>query len=497
MKIDFIITSDRTMITNHHGKMFLGFMTTSPPIGLPEFVWNWIACPKIETDKYGRPKQAPYGLRKIEAALQDAGFNAYIIDPDHIIKYVNDAKAIFIGHHDYFAMAAPSCEWHMILGREPTNFKSFKNFMESKAMKIARERGAKIIIGGPGAWQWLYNPEYIKKWNITTIVEGEGEKIIVEIAKRIKNNEELPRYIFVGKDLTPRLDEIPTIKAASVNGLIEIMRGCPRRCKFCPVTLRPIRYYTYDMIEKELKVNRDNGIVEGILHSEDVLLYGARGVEINPDKVIKLHIIAKSYYKVVGWSHTSFASVLYAEEKYRLISKLSEILYDDHQTFLGVEIGLETGSIELAKRIMPGKSKPYRIEDWKNVVKKSFKIMSENNIIPAVTLIAGLPYETDRDVIETIELVKELRPYKSLIVPMFFVPLGYLKDKDWFRLEMVKDYHKELFITCFEHNIYWVKKIVKEDLKGIKYFVLRFLVDVLVEYMKNAIDKMKREMMRA
>ncbi len=498
MKVDFIITSDRTMITNHHGKMFIGFMTTSPPIGLPEFVWKWIACPKMKTDKFGRPEQAPYGLRKIEAALQDAGFNAYVIDPDHLIKYVKDAKAIFIGHHDYFAMAAPSCEWHMIIGKEPINLKSFKKFMEGKAMKVARKRNVKIIIGGPGAWQWLYNSEYINKWNISTIIDGEGEKIVVEIARKIINNEPLPKYILVGKGYVPSLDEIPLIKYPSVNGLIEIMRGCPRRCKFCPVTLRPIRYYTFDMIEKELKINRNNGITEGILHSDDVLLYGARGFEINPDKILKLHILAKKYYNVVGWSHTSFASLLYAEEKFKLISKLSEILYDDNQRFLGVEIGLETGSVKLAKKIMPGKSKPYKLEEWKNVVIKSFKVMSENNIIPAVTLIAGLPFEDEEDIMETIELIKELKPYKSLIVPMFFVPLGGLKDKDWFRLEMMKEYHKELFLTCFEHNIYWVKKIVKEDLCGIRYVVLRFLVDILVEYMKNAVDKLKKEnMMKA
>ncbi len=495
MKLDFIITSDRSMISNHHGKMFIGFMTTSPPLGLPEFIWKWMACPKMKVDKYGRPIQAPYGLRKIEAALLEAGFRAYVIDPDFIEKYVKkgDLKAIFIGHHDYFAMAAPSCEWYMLLGKDPVNYKSFKNLMESKAMKLAREKDVKIIIGGPGAWQWLFKKEYIERWNISTIIEGEGEKIVVELADKILNNEQLPRYVYVGKYYTPSLNEIPLIKNPSVNGLIEIMRGCPRRCKFCSVTLRPVRYYTFDMIEKELKVNVENGIKEGILHSDDVLLYGAKGYEINPEKLLKLHILVKKYYNCIGWSHVSLASVLYAEERYRLIKKLSDIIYDENQTFIGVEVGLETGSVELAKKIMPGKSKPYPVEEWKRIVLKSFKIMHENNIVPAATLITGLPHETERDIIETIELIKELRPYKSLIVPMFFVPLGYMKDKHWFKLDMIKDYHKELFITCFEHNIYWIKKIVQENLKGARYLLLKVLVNILVEYMKNAAEKLRNE----
>jgi len=101
--MDFVITTDRSMMTNHHGKEFVGFLTTSPPIFLPERIWNWICMPKMKVDEIGRPVQAPYGLRKIESALIDAGFEAYVIDPDHIHKHL-DAKAIMIGHHDYFAL---------------------------------------------------------------------------------------------------------------------------------------------------------------------------------------------------------------------------------------------------------------------------------------------------------------------------------------------------------------------------------------------------------
>ncbi|TRM97179.1 radical SAM protein, partial [Sulfolobus sp. B1] len=70
---DFIITTDRCLMTNHHGKEFLGFLATGPAVGLPESVWKWLACPKIGVDDLGRPKEAPYGMRKIEAKLIDEG----------------------------------------------------------------------------------------------------------------------------------------------------------------------------------------------------------------------------------------------------------------------------------------------------------------------------------------------------------------------------------------------------------------------------------------
>ena len=36
---EVVITSDRTMMSNHHGKEFIGFMATSPAIGMPERLW--------------------------------------------------------------------------------------------------------------------------------------------------------------------------------------------------------------------------------------------------------------------------------------------------------------------------------------------------------------------------------------------------------------------------------------------------------------------------
>jgi hypothetical protein len=61
------------MMTNHHGKEFIGFMTTAPPLFMPEWLWMKISAPKMKVNEKGEPWQAPYGLRKIEAALLDAG----------------------------------------------------------------------------------------------------------------------------------------------------------------------------------------------------------------------------------------------------------------------------------------------------------------------------------------------------------------------------------------------------------------------------------------
>lgn len=485
-KFDIVITSDRTMMTNHHGREFLGFVATGPPLAMPERLWMWICAPKPKVDELGRPIEAPYGLRKIEAALQNAGFNAAIIDPEYLGKYLRDAKVLMIGHHDYFAMASPSIEWWLITGKEPVNRRSFLKMMRRPEIREAKRSGLKIIVGGPAAWQWLWNTSYLQEFGIDTIVDGEAERVVVELAQKALNGEELPAYIYVGSHDVPSIDEIPEIKGASVNGLVEIMRGCPRGCSFCPVTLRPLRYYPLDKIERELQVNANAGLEGCILHSEDVLLYGARGLELNPDALIKLHTLAKKYCKKLTWSHATLAGVKHAQEKYKLITKLTEVIFDEHQDYMGVQIGLETGSVRLAKAIMPGKAAPYPIEQWPEVVVDAMSILHEHKIIPALTLILGLPEETEEDLIATAELLDELKDYRSLIVPMFFVPLGKLRDRNWFLKEHLRDEHIEVMRKCLWHSVKWAEDILsKFYLRKPEQAPLRFALKLFILYVKR------------
>ena len=60
-------------MSDHHGKEFLGFGTTTPAYLLPEAVYQRMFFPAMLVDEHGYPEMAPYGMRKIEASLMDAG----------------------------------------------------------------------------------------------------------------------------------------------------------------------------------------------------------------------------------------------------------------------------------------------------------------------------------------------------------------------------------------------------------------------------------------
>ncbi len=498
-KFDVIITTDRSMMSNYHGKEFLGFVTTGPlfvTVGpfkkLGEWLQMFIAAPRMRVDELGRPYQAPYGMRKIEAALLDAGINAAIIDPDYVHKYIPGAKVLMLSHHDYFGLNPPSSTWSVIVGKEPLNAYLFRKFMLRIRPYVmeGKKRGLRVIVGGPAAWQWLYFPELIEYLGVDTIFDGEGERLAVELVKRALEGEPLPKYVYVGLSDVPSLDEIPVIKYPSVNGLIEIGRGCPRRCAFCPVTLRPLRWYPYDKIEEELKVNVRYGVVHGLIHAEDVPLYGSEGVIPKPEKVIKLHELVKRYYVTVSWSHTTLAAVLVGEKKFKMISKIAEIIEDEHQNWWGAQVGLETGSRRLARQIMPAKAAPFRIEDWWEVVEEALAIMHEVRLIPALTLIVGLPGETPDDVVETIELLDRIKHYRSLIVPMFYVPMNYIKaEKDgWLVKYNLLPEHIELLKRTFEHSVRWARDIVNRFyLNKASHFLVRLAVNYFINYVERKV----------
>jgi radical SAM superfamily enzyme YgiQ (UPF0313 family) len=397
-------------------------------------------------------------------------------------------RVLLIGHHDFFAYGPPSSEWWSITGIEPVNRRSFFRLMNSPVVREAKRRGVKIIVGGPAAWQWLYELELAEEWGVDTIVDGEGEKVVVELVEKALRGEELPRYVYVGVDNVPSVNEIPVIRGASVNGLVEIMRGCPRGCKFCSVTLRPLRFIPLEKILAEVEVNVRAGVKSVILHSEDVLLYYADGVKPRPEPVLRLH---EEVVKRIGerrglaWAHVSLAAVKYAEENYKLISKLTrELILNDYRRIIGVEVGIETGSPRLARDIMVGKSKPYPVEMWPQIVEDAFRIMHENMIVPAATVILGMPGETSDDVVKTIELVERLRPYRSIIVPMFFVPMGALKRNKWFLQDQLKPEHIEALKVMFDHTIYWAEDIMKLYMHSPVYLPVKLLLKYFMAYVK-------------
>jgi radical SAM superfamily enzyme YgiQ (UPF0313 family) len=198
------------------------------------------------------------------------------------------------------------------------------------------------------------------------------------------------------------------------------------------------------------------------LHAEDVMLYGSNNTIPNEEKLLKLHETVLKKVDGISWSHCSVAAVGAAP---KLFSKLSELILQK-QTWWGVEVGIETGSPEVAKKIMPAKAHPFKAEDWHDVVVNGMGLMHDNKLGPACTLIVGLPDEKEEDVAKTMDLIDDLKDMRSLIVPLFFVPLGKLTSEDWFTDTKLSESHKKLLIQCAEHDFRWVDNLLDWSFQG-------------------------------
>jgi len=459
---DIVLTADRTMMSAHHYSEFLGFGTCIPPFMLPTSVYQRLFFPPVK-ERCGVPIMAPYALRKIEAKLADMGFDVVVASPDHLGRFVDNAKVIGISSMDPFGWGPASSTFTAVLDKgEPFSAMFFRKLIESRSIKRAKGEGAKLIVGGPGTWQFEYRKDFAREHDIDCVVMGEVEKDIGDIFGKALRGEELPPVYEAYRSPAPALEEISEIKHASINGLVEIGRGCPRGCPFCDVTKRRLRWYPLDKIEKELEVNNREGVDFGIIHSEDVLLYGVHGVEPDIEKLERLFSLFAKHYRRLSWSHTSIAAVAAAPKA----AEIASSMFLKEQKWFGVEIGIETGSPELIERSMPAKAKPFKAEEWQDVVCNALGILHDNHIVPACTLIVGLPDEREKDILATLDLMEKIKDYRCMVVPLFFVPLGRLSDRDWFKAEDLSYAQIELLKACLSHGLRWSKELAKGYNKG-------------------------------
>lgn len=455
MGYKIVLTADRTLMSSYNGSMFIGFAACFPRV-LPKWLYTRLFCPS-QNSEHGKVSFAPCGLRRIQASLIESGIpgeDIAVAHPDKLDRVIGpDTKAIGITTSDPLGLGPASSTFCSLLGRESYTAYFFRTLITDPSI---RRSEAKVIVGGPGAWQ-LANDDLRRKMRISTLVEGEGELVAPMLFKDAIDGKPLPAKI--SGDAVPT-DRIPAIRAPTINGTVEISRGCGRGCEFCNPNMRLVRHIPVQRIIEEVKLNLTLGYDKITLHAEDVLRYQAKGMIPDKDKVLSLFENVLRHTRNVGVSHLALSSALAQPTLVEEVSRITGA--SDGRRHMYCQTGIETGSPQLVSIHMKGKAKPYSPETWPEVVRESFKLLAGNNWIPCGTLVMGMPGERAVDVSKTIELIQDLRTYKSLIVPLFFVPLGDLKESAFFRPKAMLPEHWILLGECIEHDFHWVPIMMDE-----------------------------------
>jgi len=478
--VKIVMTADQTLMSEYNKHVFLGFAACAPKL-IPEWLYTRIFCPPLEENDDGRARYGHCGQRKMEAALLNHGFSAEdvaVVAPRSLHKVVDHTtKVLCVTTHDPLGLGPASTTFSDLGGKEPYTALYFQKLLRNP---IIRKYGLKVIVGGSGAWQ-LTDERIMAKLGIDCVVVGEGEKTGVSIIEKAMNGESLPQY--VEGEVVP-LEEIPLIKSPTINGIIEICRGCGRGCRFCNPTMLNFRCAPIERILQEaaLNVSAGNGV---LLHAEDVLRYKATGFSPNEAAVTDLFTRVKKLTHNIGISHFAHATVA---SNPQLVEKLSEILQVGSKTcpFFSGQVGIETGSTRIVSKYMKGKAKPFKPEQWSEMIIQSHKVLSDNRWVPVETIIIGLPDEAPEDTRKTIELIDNLAGYRSLIVPLFFVPIGNLNGTGFFRSKKATPEQWQLLAACIKHDFKWVYVIAEENLPSIGMNVVKqWAVKKIIQYMEK------------
>jgi len=473
-----VLTCGRAVMSDYYNFSGLGFTSAVPNNILPSLIYNRFF--PLKSDREGRMLEAQLGLCKIEAALLDYGFTreeVIISDPTKLKYTVSPkTKVVGIGVLDPLGLSYGSKVVKFVLRRfglkckKSIMSKTFENVIFDPAIRRYRP---KIIVGGQGSWQ-IIDSNMQEKLGIDCIVEGEGEGVAGEIFEKAVHGENLPRII---RGNFVEANKVPVIRTPSRCGVIEITRGCGRQCLFCVPGLLPFRSFSKDRILEEIRLNLKAGIDQVSLQSDDALLYGSNGREPHPKALLDLLACIRALgvdEDRLGFEFFSIRSIMLNP---KLVDDVSEMIGLHGHRYSVVEVGVETGSPRLLAKYMAGKVKPFNVSDWKDIVLSAAEILHSNNWRACYSLILGLPGETRDDVLQTLEIVDQLKTYNCVIVPIIFMPAGRLRKKGDFAFELMTEDRWELFFECIEHTLIKAPSFLKNNslTKKIRNGIIRTL----------------------
>lgn len=523
-----VLTADRTLMSPYRGLSLATFFGCAPAIDphrkksdfwyrilkdqvTPRILFDFICNPVGHHD--GIADFAPYGLRKVEAGLLRDGFkreDVVVAHPDHVEKFIGPETQV-VGTHEMDPLGMGPVTMTFTYGRKQISYDEVycKELHERiNAAKKKNGSNAKVVVGGSGTWQYNYDPEKIQEYGLYALLEGELGGIAPEIdghagaffrylingdfenmdpfrkrkdfrvnIKEFERDNKKLHGRFVNFWDRPDIEDIPDIVEPSMHGMVEVMRGCGRGCKFCDVTLRSLRYYPPEKVRREIMVNIKKGMKTAWLHSDDIFVYGlnprtTKNMAPNREAIEELFSVVMA----TGIEHTNptHGTIAGAIADERLVPNVSKIIKAGPDNLIGIQCGLETGSLRLIEKYADRKLAPFSPEEWHWVVKEGVKTLNENYWIPAFTLIMGLDNdETPEDSWETIRLLNELEHEQPdamfTVTPLTFVPIGLLEKSKFFDIgHELSPAQLGVMYKTWQHNfLYGIKKfMVKTGSRG-------------------------------
>jgi hypothetical protein len=471
-----VLTAPLTEIIDHAG-YFIQMSMASLPMWL-EGILNkkYPKWREVEYNGDGSARYMPAGVRVLEASL----LRHYPADdiaccyPADLEKFIGpNTRVVAVSTHNPLGVTFAAGVYTSIFGssRQPINSHYAMELFNAIKSSPYRE-GFKVIVGGSGGWQITQTNSW-EKLSVDCVVEGRSESADVKtLFDKALAGEALPKQMDVAhpKDRS----EILFPDKRTTFGVVEMTTGCGRRCQFCVPDLNPQIDMPKDKMMEAVRANVRDGNKQISLATEDMFIWGQVHTSTpfyfpNREALVDLY---RSVCETPGveqhvLSHSTIAPAVVDPI---MIQQITEVCIDKspiHLPLLSTHpkhkalvplVGLETGSVRMAKQIMPSKGVPFPIDEWQSVFIRGLEVMNKNNWFPAATLIVGNPGETDEDVMATLDLIYEVerRGLFAFFIPSIFTPLHDTRMEDKKGVAQTKELTPlqwQLMMKCWKMNL--------------------------------------------
>ena len=471
-----VLTAPLTEAIDHAG-YFIQMAMASLPIWL-EGILNrkYPEWRNVEHNPDGSAKYMPAGVRLVEKSLERVYDKEDIVScfPEDLEKFIGPrTRVVAVSTHKPLGVTFSAGVYTSIFGSSKMPINShYSRELFAQIKSNPHRENFKVIVGGSGGWQIIQTDMY-DELGIDCVVEGRSEsEDTLELFAKAVAGEELPKEVTVVHPKEREAIMFPDTRTTF--GVVEMTTGCGRRCKFCVPDLNPQIDLPKDKIMKAVRANVAQGNKQISLATEDMFIWGQVHTDTpfyfpNREALVDLYrdIVETPGVEQHVLSHSTIAPAVVDPI---LIKQLSEILLPKspiHFPYLSSHpekkalaplIGLETGSVRMAKKIMPSKGVPFSIEDWPSIVLEGLRVLNENNWFPAMTLIVGNPDETDEDIMETLDLVYEMerRGLFAFLIPSIFTPLHDTRmemEKGVTQTRQLTPLQWQLMMKCWKMNL--------------------------------------------
>lgn len=476
-----VLTADRTLIADYR-LLFEGMVVAGLTTATPRWLLNTLLMPRAR-EHAGRAAVAPLGLRRIEAALRQGGFTAAevaVVTPESVGEAIGPAtRVVGICSGEPCGLGMNTSTMTAIAGGTIFPEAMFRLLLRDvRAAVAAAGASARIVLGGPGAWQLAASTEHSYALGIDHVVTGYAEGNAARIMSTLVEGDVLPRLI-AGEGVSA--EAIPPILGAATMGAVEISRGCGLGCGFCTLGQTPMRHLTDDQILADVRTNLAGGKTSVALLCEDFFRFGGQGTAVEPGAVLQLlsRLRALPGLRLIQIDHANVISVArYTDAE---LSAVHDILVrGQHHGYPWVNLGVETASGDLLLA-NGGKAKmgQQAADAWGALCAEQVQRLCRAGFFPMVSLIIGMPGEREDDVRRTLAWVESLAHERLSVFPVVHAPIDGSE-----RNSSLSKCQWELIRACYRLNFRWIPRMFSDNQRGAGVSSLRRLLPQLLGYGK-------------